>query len=240
MFRIALPVLLVFTAALTACGPTPDEQYQTARTKVADGQYTEAISLLNEVLEEQPDRAEAYNLRGVAYMEMDSLSNAISEFTQAIRVTPEDYRPYFNRANTYRVQQKLPEALQDYNIVISKEPALTDAYLNRSVVLFEMKNLKAASKDIKEALQLAPENKLVLLNAGKIFYTADSLNLAENSLKKLVNQDNQNGEAFYLLGQVKRKQSNSGEACTLFKQAIKYGYTKAEALAKLSCASVAE
>jgi tetratricopeptide (TPR) repeat protein len=224
--------LLILTAS---CGPTPEQEYETARDKVQAGEFTEAISILDDLLVENPDKAEAYNLRGVAYYNLEQHKEAISEFGQSIRVNPEDYRPYFNRAKAYRATDDLAAALQDYNEVISRQPQLADAYLDRSIILYGMDNLPAAYYDMQQALRLNSGDSLILLNSAKIFIKADSLTEAEKSLTSLLKIDRNHPDAYYLLGQIKLKQSQPEEACTLFKQASKAGHPKAQAMINLSC-----
>jgi Flp pilus assembly protein TadD len=53
------------------------------------GQYTDAISMFNEIIRLHPDDPQAYNVRGIAYGRLGQNHDAISDFDKAIELNPD-------------------------------------------------------------------------------------------------------------------------------------------------------
>ena len=235
MQKIQSLLACLLMVLLLACSPTPEEQLSQSRQLLQEGKYEAAITQLDELLEEKPDDATAYNMRGVAKLETGKLEDAISDFSQAIRYNGADYRFWYNRANARLQAKDYPASLQDYNEAIRLNPEVADAYLNRASVLYEMDNLSGALKDIQIALQQAPQNPMVQLNAGKIYYALDSLPQAQQHLTETIRLDKRRAEAFYLLGNILQRQGDSTQACMLYRQAAQLGNEEASRLAEAAC-----
>lgn len=215
-------------ASLLACSPSEEELSNKSRELMDQGKFQEAIGYLDRWLEKNPERSDAYNMRGVAYLELAQPENAISDFNQAIRYDSTSYKPIFNRANTNLQAGKLPEALQDYNQVVRMNPELADTYLNRSAVLYDMKQYEGAHKDLEQAQTLQPENTLIYYNLAKIYLVQEQPAAAKESLAKVLQQDGKNSGAYYLLGLAELAEENKEEACRYFSRGSRLGSEEAK------------
>lgn len=221
-------ILLSLIAGLAACSPSEEELSNKSRELMDQGKFTEAVGYLDRWLEKNPERSDAYNMRGVAYLELGQTEDAISDFNQAIRHDTTSYKPLFNRANTYLQSGKLPEALQDYNQVVRMEPALADTYLNRSAVLYEMQQYDEAQRDLEQARSLQPDNILIYYNLAKINLVQEKPGMAKEHLAKVLEQDGKNSGAYYLLGLAELAEENKEEACRYFSRASRLGNEEAQ------------
>jgi tetratricopeptide (TPR) repeat protein len=236
-FMKKLHKLLILSALLlaAACSPSDEELSDKSRQLMNEAKYAEAISYLDRLLEQNPEKADAYNMRGVAYLEQGNTSDAISDFNQALRYDSASYRPVFNRGNAYRQQGELAQALQDYNQVVRKQPSMPDVYINRSAVLYEMKRYTEARHDLETAQELAPENPLVYLNLAKVNLLLEDTEAAKENLKEVLQRDAQNSTAFFLLGLTLLDEKNEEEACRYFKRAARLGNEEAKRAAEQNC-----
>lgn len=89
----AAAMVLVF--ALTACQSSAVVDL----VKIDPNQGSEAnIASLTEVIEKNPNSAEAFNVRGTAYGRAGRNREAIADFTHALQLNPRFYKAYANRA----------------------------------------------------------------------------------------------------------------------------------------------
>ncbi len=90
------------------------------------GLYDEAIKECTKAIELAPDFAEAYNARGIAYVQKNELNQAIADFDKAIELDPELAKAYNNRGYTYYLKGEVAKAISDFEkfIEVSNDPRL--------------------------------------------------------------------------------------------------------------------
>jgi tetratricopeptide (TPR) repeat protein len=72
-----------------------------------------------EAIRINPEFAEAYNNRGISYLNLSQYDLAVADFNEAIELNPTIAAPYFNRGLTYRAQARKAEAIADFGKFIS-------------------------------------------------------------------------------------------------------------------------
>jgi tetratricopeptide (TPR) repeat protein len=75
--------------------------YQSAALSYLREEYAPAADYATRALAENPDYAEAYNVRGLASVKKGDYPRAIEDFDAAIKVRPEYAEAYNNRAFAY-------------------------------------------------------------------------------------------------------------------------------------------
>jgi tetratricopeptide (TPR) repeat protein len=114
---------------------TLDEQLNAAFSLFENGDYQETIDAASAIIESNPDAAEAYLLRGVAYTQLNNFNRAIDDFTRSIRILPYDWTSYTFRADAYAQSGKIAEALNDYDKAIALNPRYAAAFTGRAALL---------------------------------------------------------------------------------------------------------
>ena len=76
------------------------------------------IGSLSAVIAQNPNDANAYNVRGTAYGRAGKLREAIADFDAALKINPGFYQAYANRALVQRKLGRDELALADYNKAI--------------------------------------------------------------------------------------------------------------------------
>src|SRR5262249_42536642 len=101
--------LLCLAAALVlaaGCGQSPvGSPAEQALRELQAGHYDQAITICNELLQQDPRDAAALHYRGRAHHyrnEADDLDLAIADFTEAIKLSPKDPEVYYSRSIAYR------------------------------------------------------------------------------------------------------------------------------------------
>ncbi len=123
--------------------------------------YTNAIEL-------NPEYAEAYNNRGIAYLSNGDFDNAIADYTEAVEFDPELTDAYKDRAATYLGNNDFDNAIKDYTKAIQLDPDDTNIYNYRGLAHFGNSEVEKAIDDFSRAIQLKPNSADAYYNRGII------------------------------------------------------------------------
>ena len=159
----------------------PDEfrvYYNLALADAATKNYSEAIVNYNLALRQIPAsanilRADIYNDRGLAQLELQDFEAAMADFSMAIHLDINDYRAYFNRGCACGRKGDNFGALRDFSKVIRLNPSNGMAYVNRGVARYHLGYYQGAIADLHKASnffgdqgkKLAYQKALYLLKA---------------------------------------------------------------------------
>jgi tetratricopeptide (TPR) repeat protein len=124
------------------------------REKAQQGNYSAAITLLNQLIESHPDNAVDYNNRGLMYFWNGQLLEAIADYNQAIKLDSRLDRAYNNRATYYAAQGNLAAALSDYEMALDLNPANLRVWINQGVAFRELGLYDLAIENFDLALVL--------------------------------------------------------------------------------------
>jgi len=111
----------------------------------ATAAYTRAIKL-------DPNRQDAYNNRGVAYLALKEYAAALADFSRSIELGPTS-EAYNNRGNIYFSQKQFKEAISDFGESI-KLKASAEAYTNRGTAYEEIGEDSVGLADLEQAIRL--------------------------------------------------------------------------------------
>jgi tetratricopeptide (TPR) repeat protein/S1-C subfamily serine protease len=99
-------------------GNTEGYQKTQQLLKLAQGQegeknYPSEIDDLNQAIQLNPSDAEAYNNRGLAYLELKDYQAAIADFNQALEINPNSANAYSGRGAAYVLSGDTPSGIAD-------------------------------------------------------------------------------------------------------------------------------
>ena len=117
--------------------------------------WKDSISLWNRQIEVYPGKvAHAYNLRGLAYDELERYREAIADFDRAIAIDPRNAFAYNNRGNARKSLGDFNRAIGDFIRAASLAPNLPEPYVNLSVAYSEIGEMELAFEAQKKASAL--------------------------------------------------------------------------------------
>lgn len=139
------------------------------RELIVEGNYREAIEMLNLLLRTETKEYEGYFLRGVAKYNLDDLLGAEADFTSAIAVNPVYTMAYQYRAITRSRMGNYNDALKDYQYAVELRPNMPAAYYSRGVTYFLSQQFEKAVEDFSRYLRSTPADVNALTNRGTCY-----------------------------------------------------------------------
>lgn len=182
-----------------------NEGYQLAE----DQHFDAALEEYNEAIRLNPSFPEAYNNRGVIYMNYEDYQAAIDDFTRSIELeNTQLYLPYSNRADALILTQQYDRALADCDQAIELNPEFPSAYQNRGRVHFYTGQLELAQQDFSRVIELDPELATAYVGRGAVRAGLGDLHGAIEDFGQAMELDtneldahNNRGEAYFALGE---------------------------------------
>lgn len=98
---------MVFLVCFVVAGRGTDDAqdayslFDTGTGHLKEGRFDEAIAALSQAIDLEPEYAEAYNNRGLAYYEKKQYAQALEDFKQVITIWPNDEKAHNNLALVY-------------------------------------------------------------------------------------------------------------------------------------------
>jgi Flp pilus assembly protein TadD len=130
------------------------------------GRLAEAEACYREILELEPQHADALHLLGVIAQQAGHYDLAIQLIRSAIQRQPQSADFHNNLANSYRLQKDLPSAVASYRSAISLDPIHIDALHSLANALAEQAEFAEAEDCFLRVLFLQPTHALALYHLG--------------------------------------------------------------------------
>lgn len=152
----------------------------------------ESIYELTKAIERNPNDADAYYRRGMAYYEADLKIRAITDFTKAIQLKPDFVNAYLGRARAYTYMGYSSEkgrydlAIADCAKAIEFDPNNADAYEARGYAYYRKDDHDLAIGDFTKAIELNPNNDHAYdLRSGAYDQAGDYVRAAADYMKAM-------------------------------------------------------
>ena len=132
------------------------------------------------------DDAEAYYVRGTAYLDKDNYDRAIAEFDKAIQLEPDFADAYFMRGIAYLDKDNHDRAIVEFDKAIQLGLDYGEAYFVRGIAYFARDDYDRAIAEFDKAIQLEPDYGEVYLSRGIAYVEKDEYDLGIAEFDKAV------------------------------------------------------
>ncbi len=233
-----VPGILLACFVLAACGPNYEAVKDEVRQKLDQGNFREAVSLVDELGKSGNPDAELYLLRGVGHYQLEAFSSARNDFEKSVSLDSADYRAFFNLGNVARQQNNPEEAIKHYSRALELDSTHYDIWLNRALSRFNTGDMLAALQDFSRAAEVADNpDKNIFFYRGKVNFRLEDLQAAREDFLRVTEIDPDFGEAWHSLALVNiiMEGSASQATCQYLAVSDSLGFAPASELLKTYC-----
>lgn len=186
-------------------------------------QFDKMLELCNEILKLNPQNAEAYYNRGVAYQAKNESEKALNDYTKTIDLNENYTNAYYNRALLYEKDKKFNLALDDYNKTIKLKPAfIVDAYIGRGNSHRGLNMADKAMKDYSKAIEMDSLNVEAHSNMGSILVESGEYEKALNNYSFVMGIDSTNIDLYNKLGYTYELMKDYKKALDSYQKVLNY------------------
>ncbi len=139
---------------IASCGISAEQHFEVGLELHQQGRFEEAIQDYDEAIRLDPQRIEAYNNRGRAYLNLDQAQKAIEDFDQVLRLDPQLAEAYYNRGLAHDRLGQNEKAKADFDQAIALDPELERSIVGK--LFHKGENLKKAIEILDEVIRLNP------------------------------------------------------------------------------------
>ena len=137
--------------------PTYSALIDFGEREIEKEEYEKALEYSSRAIRKDPNRIQAYNLRGKTYTSLERYDQALEDFENAENIDPDDAETYFNRGCLYQQQGRYSDAINEYDTAINKKEDYGEAYYRRGQINYDLDQVEDALTDFTEAIQLKPD-----------------------------------------------------------------------------------
>lgn len=174
------PVPPTLTAVAEVVQQTQNEldisnQSGRALQSVRNGYVGEALSIMNDVVEEYPEEVNAYLERAFIYRQIGQPENSYEDYTTAIELQPDRAETYNVRALVLQDLDRAEESLADFATAIELSPNNATYYGNRGSFYSRLGELDLALQDLNQAIELRPESANTYVTRAGVYIALDRI-----------------------------------------------------------------
>lgn len=185
-------------------------------------QYSEAIIALQNALNNEPQNEEALNRLWFAYELTERFDESIEFHKAVLEKEPYCHLAWFNLGHAFAGKQNWDKAQDAFEFVIAIKEDFDAGYICIADVKYMKEEYAEALNFYLEAIRLSKPQKELYLKTGECFDKLNDTPKARLYTRKAIAADPHYAEAFYLLGEIYKKEENWQQAISAYERAVKF------------------
>jgi len=182
-------------------------------------QLDAVMDVYRQILEINPDSAEADMIAGEALDEKGDNGGAVQQFQAAVKANPKEPEVHFGLAYLYWTQRRYDDAIAEFQAELKNDPENSSAMIYLADTYVRQAQYDLARPLLQQALRYKPEVPLVHLNLGIVLMETDQKEAAIQELSKAVQLEPDNVAAHFRLATLYRGMGRKEEAKAEFAKA---------------------
>jgi tetratricopeptide (TPR) repeat protein len=216
---------------------------------IRDGQLDEAMEQLEDLLEEQPERADLIMKRADVLSMLCATTESVCQYEEAIRICPDFLEATIKLGTQYLQMRADHLAAQQFNRAVEINDQIVDAYIGLTIAQKLAGNVSDALGTLSLAAAIQPNSSLLLaetaalqfkegFSGNPLSHNGDSaIKLIEAVIgvhRKQISHRSQNPELHYRLGVLMMSIGKMNDALKAFQTALEINPTYTRARSKLA------
>ncbi|MFH2002121.1 MAG: tetratricopeptide repeat protein, partial [Planctomycetota bacterium] len=121
------------------------------------GDFIQAISYMNNILEIDPKNAMAFYSRGIEWENHGKKDKALADYSRALELDPHNWQVLYSRANIWYQKENYDKVIDDCSKAIENDPDNAGAFLFRGLAWHNKKDYDKALIDYTKTIEISPE-----------------------------------------------------------------------------------
>ncbi|MGR3320296.1 MAG: tetratricopeptide repeat protein [Candidatus Anammoxibacter sp.] len=192
------------------------------------GNLSEAEVIYRQILQSNPDNADALHLLGVIFHQVGKNDIAVDYISKAIKLNSSVPSFHNNMGRALHVKGNVSNAVKCFREALRLKPDYAEAYNNIGNALKDQGKFDAALQNYQKAIQLNPNYAEAYNNMGNTLKEQGKLPQALESYQRSIQLKPDCVEAYHGLGDAYREQGDSGSAVKYYREAIRLNPDYAE------------
>ena len=188
--------------------------------KVEAQDYSDAILLLINMIEIDPNWEKGFSLLAACNQKADDSALAVKSFEKVLEVKPGSAAMHVNLGIALTKQGETKTAIANFNKALAIKPDNADAYNNMGVTLQEQGKLEEAIEAYNKALAIKPDNADAYNNMGNALKEQGKLEEAIEAYNKALAIKPDNADAYNNMGNALKEQGKLEEAIEAYNKAL--------------------
>jgi predicted TPR repeat methyltransferase len=189
-----------------------------------------------EILDREPDNADALHLFGLVRLAAGDLDEAENSIIGAIRSAPKKAVYYFNLGNVQRRAGNARAAIESFRRSLELSPDDADAWNNLAQALVAAGDTAGALDCLEKAHALQPGDAQIACNLGALLFGLDRFDAAAQCFQAALRSDPTLAEAHNNLGAVLQSLGDNTGAAESYARALEHAPEFAQAHKNLAAA----
>lgn len=194
-------------------------------TRVHAAYWTSSWSLWNSIIEQDPNVATAYCIRGQLNEARGDKEAAFRDYSAAILLNPEFTAALNNRAILYTWNNRFSDAENDLKVALHKSPDFATTYANMGFMMTRAGRYQDALNWLDKALQLNPADPFAYGNRGYCHLRTGNTGLAGEDIEHSLSIKVDNPYAWYFKARYDLLKQDTSSCCLALYNAKHYGYS---------------
>lgn len=190
-----------------------------ARTYASLGKFDKAEWNYLDLIEEDENRAAAYNDLGIVYLQMGNADRAIEELRLAVEKDPRFAEAHYNLAEVALASKKPEFAVLHFRKCLELDPQYPLARHKLGVALGRMGFVKDAVSELEKASKEEPANQQIKSDLAFLHLSMNAFDKAAQGFRKVLETQSQSSMAHYGLGLALEGMEKKEEAIREFQKA---------------------
>lgn len=161
-----------------------DAVLRLASLQIENENLEEALSGLNRVIRQEPERFDAYQLRATARSKSGDLKGALEDMDLYLAYFPSSHQHIYQRGLIQYENRKYLDAIHSFNRALEMDSGNANYYFARGRTYASTGTTRYAERDLSMALDLDPYNGELWLEKGKLAKKLGDINTACHCFKK--------------------------------------------------------
>ena len=216
---------------------------------IQDGKMDEAAEQIEDLLHDQPDRADLIIKQADILSMLGATSQALEQYEEAVRIWPDSLEATIKLGTQYLQTNAAHLAAQQFNRAVEINDQIVDAYVGLAIAQKLSGNISSSLATLSLAAAIAPNSALLLaetavlqfktgMGTGMLFDNEDNstdlIKAVIDAHRRQIAHRPQNPDLHYRLGVLMMSVGSMHEAIGLFQTALEINPTYARAGSKLA------